>query len=100
MRVAVRSLPTFSADVGSNFIHSPEPTRDNMRETRELFSQIPRFHSAPTPLTSQVSIILLSCGVQIFFLESLRSNYFFCIRVQVFATQFLLGSTVSLCTLD
>ncbi|XP_034230375.1 uncharacterized protein LOC117639087 isoform X2 [Thrips palmi] len=53
MRVAVRGLPTFSADVGTNFIHSPEPTRDNIRETRELFSQIPRFHSAPTPLTSQ-----------------------------------------------
>ncbi|XP_052121705.1 uncharacterized protein LOC113208232 isoform X3 [Frankliniella occidentalis] len=53
MRVAVRGLPTFNADVGSNYIHTPEPIRDNIRETRELFAQIPRFHSAPTPLTSQ-----------------------------------------------
>ncbi|KAK3911808.1 AN1-type zinc finger protein 4 [Frankliniella fusca] len=53
MRVAVRGLPTFNAEVGSNFVHTPEPVRDNIRETRELYSQIPRFHSAPTPLTSQ-----------------------------------------------
>lgn len=53
MRVAVRGLPSFNADVGTNYIHAPEPIRENGRGTRELFSQIPRFHSAPTPLPSQ-----------------------------------------------
>lgn len=69
MRVAVRGLPTFSADVSTNFIHSPEPTRDNMRETREVLSQIPRFHSAPTPLTSQVCLIFISCLTKYFFIK-------------------------------
>lgn len=56
MRVAVRGLPAFNADVGAHYVHCPESARDNGRETREIFAQIPRFHSAPTPLTSQVGV--------------------------------------------
>lgn len=57
MRVAVRGLSTCNTDVGTNYIHNTEPTRENVREARELFTQIPRYQSAPTPLTSQVLLV-------------------------------------------